>query len=239
MPNPITKTEAQFRLRNITAKLAIAQSAAREGDWRIAFDNAYEAQDLLDTLLPHLEEALDELANRRDVKPEPEPPGSLKYGVPPGTPSTRVGGMGYRGSNHDHRGPEPITIDVTATTSTTPKPRVDLRPPKPIITPPPPIAKPIITPPPIIPQPPKPPAPKPAAPKPTAPAIVIPEGAEVVTLEVDRLLNGVVNDAERAQMTLLFELPEAFRKEVLKSQALSRRPVTIFRVGDGAWSIFK
>jgi hypothetical protein len=235
MPNPISKSEAQFKLRNITAKLSIALSAAREGDWRIAFDNAYEAQDLLDILLPHLEEAADELAARRDKMPPPEPPGSLKYGAPPGTPerTERGGGLGYRGSSHS-RPPEPITVDVTpnSTTRVPPTKRgVDLSPPRPIIiTPPPPVVRgPIITPPPVA----------AAPPKPAAPAAVIPQGAEVVTLDINRLLNGIVDDADRMQMTLLYELPEAFRKNVLKHQALSRRPVTIYRVGDGAWAIYK
>ena len=237
MPNPISRSEAQFRLRNISAKIAIAQSAAKEGDWRIAFDNAYEAQDLLNILVPFLEEAVDELAERRDKMPEP--PGSLKYGTPPPV-NSGGGSMGYRGSSYS-RPPEPIVVDVTPTPVRkdkvpSPSPR-DLRPPKPIIiTPPPqPVAKPIITPPPPIPVPPR-PAP---APKPAAPTVVIPAGAEVVTLDIDRLMNGVGNDNDRAQMTLLDALPAAFRKSVLFTNAKSRKPVTIFRVGDGAWSIYQ
>jgi hypothetical protein len=229
MSNLISKSEAQFRLRNVIAKLSIAQSAAKEGDWRIAFDNAYEAQDLLNILVPHIEEALDEHLAKRD--PKPEPPGSLKYGVPPGTPTKRVGGMGYRGSNYDgNRPPEPITVTIDPVHVAPTKRGTDLRPPKPIITPPPTSPPPVIvTPPPkspIITPPPEPPAP------------VIPDGAEVVTLDINRLLNGIANDGDREAMTLLYELPEEFRKTVLKTNALSRRPVTIYRVGD-VWSIYR
>jgi len=240
MPNPISRSEAQFKLRNIAAKIALAQSAAKEGDWRIAFDNAYEAQDLLEILVPHLEEAADELSDKHDRMPEP--PGSLKYGVPPGTPEKRSsgGGMGYRGSSGvsgSHRPPEPITIDVT---NATPR-STNLRPPTPIITPPPPTPKPkpkqqpIITPPPPIPVP-----PKPAAPPPPPPPEPIPDGAEVVTLNINELLNGVLNDDSKAAFDLLYnQLPDAFRKQVLLIHAKVRRPVTIFRVGDGEWNVHK
>jgi hypothetical protein len=231
MPNPISKSEAQFKLRNVTAKLSIAQSAAREGDWRLAFDNAYEAQDLLTILLPHLEEAANELSDKRDRMPPPpkEPVGSLKYGVPPGTPTERVGGLGYRGSHRDgepsYGPPEPIHVAPTKRGADTrpPKPIIITPPPEVIIVPPPPTRGPLITPPPAPPEPPKP---------------VIPDGAEVVTLNITRLMNGIANDEDREAMTLLYELPEEFRKTVLKTNALSRRPVTIYRVGD-VWSIYK
>jgi hypothetical protein len=150
----ITKSEAAFQLGTIGNRVGIAKSAAKEGDWQTAFDNAYEAQDMLALLLDHLEEAA-KGAPRREARssepwkppaPDPEPPGSLKYGVPPGTGSkerTGKGAFGYTGgshlskhqrqrSAHNNNAPPPV-IKIE---------RVDNTPPAPIIITPPPIVTP-------------------------------------------------------------------------------------------------
>lgn len=153
MSNPISRSEAMFKLRNIGNKISQAVSAAREGDWRIAFDQAYEASDDLEILLPHLDEAATLLTDYRDTNTKglkDEPVGSLKYGVPPGTPTKRVGGMGYRGRQHNSDdGP---VFSKRADSHLPPPPIINLPKPKPpIITPPP---APVVPPPPP-PEPPK------------------------------------------------------------------------------------
>ena len=201
MSNLISRSEAQFRLRNIGAKIALAVSASREGDWQDAFSHAWDAKELLDQIVPHLEEAS---GHQREFLPnEPEPLGSLKYGTPPS-----IGGMGYRGSNHSSSQEPSRPIDVTP-----PKP-INL--PKVIITPPPPPPpKPIITPPPLR----------------------IPEGAEVITLDIEQASIGIITDATRKTFEQLDSLPTDFRKKVLMAHALSRRPVTIWRNNETDWRI--
>ena len=108
----ITRSEASHRLKVASALANRAAVGARDGEWGESVDVAKQAISVLQKLLPHLEEA--------DAA-EPQKLGSLKYDPPI---VNRVGGMGYRGSNGNHK-PKPA-----------PRPA--------IVTPPPPV--PIVTP---------------------------------------------------------------------------------------------
>jgi len=288
--NLISKSEALFRLRNASNKIGLAVNTLREeDDWQAAHDLAYEAQDMLFAILDHLEEAANAKptktkANERTTPwkppaPDPEPPGSLKYGVPPGTPGLKErsgrGAMGYQGnSRHPHnysssRTPPPVikvekVVDaeprrVFQMPPSSPEPieMVDTKPPEPIIIPPPP---------------PPPPSfkvgdyaqhvingaeqlaeplqiyrvgdgfaffaslshPLPVSQLVSKSAPALPEGAEVVTFDIDRLMTGLLNVE---MMAKLDELPEAFRKKMLMTHALTHRPVTVWRVGESEWRI--
>ncbi len=103
----ITRSEAVHRLKIITSTLNGALSAIREGHWQEGSTAAEDAAALLDSILPHLEEA---------AQNESELVGSLKYGAPPPAP---VHAMGYRGNGNRAEAPR-FTV-----------------PPKPIVTPPP------------------------------------------------------------------------------------------------------
>jgi hypothetical protein len=85
----------------------------------------------------------------------------------------------------------------------------------------------IITPPPEPVEKPEPPQPAP-----------IPEGAEVVTLDIDKLTTGILGEDELKQLDLLYgALPQEFRKKVLEAHGAARRPVTIWRMGTEEWRI--
>jgi hypothetical protein len=200
-----------------------AENAAEKGDFREAHSTAIDAADLLDYLVPALglaaDDQVDKLKERMpEVKPDKkksEPVGSLKYGTPP----PRAGGLGYRGSRHSHREEWPDDNG---------KPLYDDAPPAPIKAE---KRRVIITPPPVIETPEvrkKPEAPKPAP---------IPEGAEVVTLDIDKLSTGTLGAHELDQLLVFDSFDQEFRSKVLKTHSTTRRPVTIWRQADGEWRI--
>ena len=94
----ITRSEASHRLKIISALASRSAGAARDGEWRESAEAAASALRLLETILPHLEEA-DNL--------EPQKRGSATYNPPV---IGKVGGMGYRGSSNGaaKQRPKPI-----------------------------------------------------------------------------------------------------------------------------------
>ena len=139
----ITRAEATHRLKIISTKVNNSASAARDGSWKDACESANEAQLLLESLLPHLEEAF-------DATPEPVRSG--------------CGSMGYRGSagqteyerqkqflkNHTVKQEvwEPKKVSSTFSVSSVVPPPPIVLPKLPIITPAPPVQK--IVPPPVM-----------------------------------------------------------------------------------------
>lgn len=102
-PAPITRSEAAWRLKAIGAKITNAVSLSREGRWKDAAEIANDAQNMLSQILPHLDDAAEQLGNLV---------GSLGFNPP--SPE-RTGGLGYRGSKHhdtpyQNRGPIPQPI---------------------------------------------------------------------------------------------------------------------------------
>lgn len=95
----ITRQEAAHRLRIIASLANSGVSAARDGNWREAFSQAYDLRDALNKLMPHLEEAAEAAAE--GLLPgfsEADNVGSLAYNPPP--QPRRTGGMGYRGNGY-------------------------------------------------------------------------------------------------------------------------------------------
>jgi len=278
--NLISKSEAVMRLRNVSNRIGLAISALnKDGDWQGAFDFTYEAADMLPKLMEYLDEVVKVTPKPKPQKPawdkpEPEPPGSLKYGQPLGEKErTGKGAFGYAGkTRHPHNyssannAPPPV---IKVERVETAKPRVfNMGPATPVVeaefvdtTPPEPI---IFTPPP----------PKPvfkvgdyataagfgealqiyrigdgwaffaSLPRPvhvdqltSASAPALPDGAEVVTFDIDRM-SGLYGGALDTEMySRLDAMPAAFRQTVLKTHALTHRPVTVWRVGEGEWRI--
>ena len=162
----IARTEATDRLKQIVDLLRDSLYACRDKRrWTDCFRAAFEAQELLDTLMPHLEEAsIVELETATVMNPRqyPIPEQATKKEEP------KTGGMGYRGGagnratssappppivNRGSAPPPPIARPKVATEATEaeleairqsirnsrPKATVTPRPapPKPIVTPPP------------------------------------------------------------------------------------------------------
>jgi hypothetical protein len=69
----------------------------------------------------------------------------------------------------------------------------------------------------------------------SAPAL--PESAETITLDIERLCGVFGGAPDMVMMEQLNSLPEPFRKTVLKTHALTHRPVTVWRVGESEWRI--
>jgi hypothetical protein len=296
--NLISKSEAVLRLRIAQQKIGAAISTLNlEDDWQSAHDYAYEAEDVLDTLLDHLKEGADApqyAAKKHSHKPwkppapDPEPPGSLKYGQPVGAKErpkdSGKGAFGYSGSRHPHdysnpRNPNapPPVIKVEQVKPLEPRvfnmgpvveavidaePVVDVTPPEPIQR--------VF----YVPPPPKPTfqagdyaqwivggverfaeplqiyrvggefaffasvgRPLPTDQLEARSAPVLPAGAEVVTFDIDRLMGLYGGAVDMDAMNKLNELPNDFRQTVLKTNALTKRPVTVWRAGDSAWKI--
>lgn len=124
--NPLTRSEAVYKLQMITAMLNNSIRSIRDGNWNEGTRDAWLAYADLDPLLSHLDEACEHYPEVRVNVVEEQR-----------EINRRVGGMGYRGSSNTKSNPTPRTSTAP------PKPIIVS---KPIITPPPPI--PIITPPP-------------------------------------------------------------------------------------------
>jgi hypothetical protein len=91
----IARNEAAHRLRILASQANRGVSAARNGDWREAFDAAYEMREALNKLIPHLEEAADAVA--AGVMPESFADADAAPPIDYSEPKRTGGGMGYRG----------------------------------------------------------------------------------------------------------------------------------------------
>jgi hypothetical protein len=139
----ITRSEAVHRLKLLSSKLSNAVTECRDGRWKNCHLAAFEAQELLDALMPHLEEAsIIEVETVGAMSSTP-------YTIPPETKST--GGMGYRGGAGNkvsssappppivNRGSAPPPPIARPKATVTPRPAA--APPKPIIVTPPPVTR--------------------------------------------------------------------------------------------------
>lgn len=128
----ITKGEATHRLKLIAIKLNNAATSARDGDWELAQEATEEARAMIDSILPHLDEA----ANDPQYQAQ----------------ATR-GGMGYRGGTgwQEHVYGTSGSNPPSKKKNHSAPPVVSYRPPSPIDIPTPPPAPPpkppVVTPP--------------------------------------------------------------------------------------------
>jgi len=216
----ISRAEAAWRLKAVSAAINNAISGVREGHWRAGVEAAHEAQDLLDALIGHLDEA----AEATPVEVE----------------NVRTGGLGYRGRSNTRTQP---FVDSTQTTPVVHPsqiiPPATLAPPAPFKTtkvksplkPPPPIPRPIVTPPPAEVNPPAPiitPPPAPAY-EPATVSIFPTEydGVPPLTFDFARMLNQSDRDPDIINMHKLFlDLPENDRKALLAQFNKTGKPVT-------------
>lgn len=204
----ITRSEASHRLRLIGARVTEAVKGARDGDWGLALDEAEAARELLNTIIPHLEEAYDQDGlNVIPVDDAPEPVGSLGYcGRYSAPPSVTRPAQPPRKSAPSPSCPPPIYSAPPAFFAQTAKVRAADPPPRVIITPPP-----------------APPAPpKPAPPSEPEP---LPDGWEEIEVNPSHLMSGVLTTEENALLQRFMRAPDAERKRLLVEHAKTRKPV--------------
>lgn len=125
----ITRSEAAYRLKQVSSAVNEAVTFARQGDWAWAEDAAQRAEEVLSKLLPHISEAA--AAEPPIKRAEPEPIGSLYGTPPPPLPKSRSNGTRQEVHVVDRTPPVPIILPKRKAAIITPPP------PTPIIVPPP------------------------------------------------------------------------------------------------------